>query len=77
MRTTTNQIVKEQVENKIQLIEEVDSTISAVCKKVKDDEVIVGEYPQTIDALARLASARALIDYVSKFCADSSPVSDV
>lgn len=57
----STQVVKDQVKNKIQLIEEVDSTINAVCKTIKDDSLAVCEYANTVKALAELVIARALL----------------
>jgi len=57
----TNQIVREQVEDKIRFIAEIDSTINVICERVRDDNAIIKEYPQTVKALADLAIARALL----------------
>ena len=57
----STQAVKDQVKNKIQLIEEVDSTINAVCKMIKDDSLAVFDYANTVKALAELVIARALL----------------
>lgn len=56
----STQEVKDQVKNKIQLIEEVDSTINAVCKTIKDDSLAIS-YADTVKALAELVVARALL----------------
>lgn len=56
-----NQKIKEQAENKIRLISEIDETIQAVCKKVKEGEFAPGEYTETVKALAELTRARALL----------------
>lgn len=72
----SDQIVKDQVENKINLIAEVDNIIISICKKVTNAEMTIKDYSQVVNALAKLVSARALVDYASKFCADLSPVSD-
>lgn len=57
----STQEVKDQVKNKIQLIEEVDSTINAVCKTIKDDSLTIDSYADTVKALAELVVARALL----------------
>lgn len=61
VRKTANQVVKEQIENRINLIAEIDSAINEVCKKVKNDKVMTVEYAQTVKALADLVIARAFL----------------
>ncbi len=56
------EIVKEKVESKIQLVAEIDNTIISICKKVTNDEMITEDYSQVVNALAKLVSARALVD---------------
>lgn len=55
------QKVKEQAENKIQLITNVDSVINAVGQRIKDDSLELGSYADTVKALAQLVMARALL----------------
>lgn len=55
------QKVKEQAENKIQLITNVDSVINAVGQRIKDDSLELGSYTDTVKALAQLVMARALL----------------
>lgn len=57
----STQAVKDQVENKIQLIEEVDSTIKSVCQSIKDNSLTIETYANTVKALAELVIARALL----------------
>lgn len=61
MRETKSKEVKDQVENKIQLIEEVDGAIKSVCQRIKDDSLELGYYSETVKALAQLVMARALL----------------
>ncbi len=61
VREIAIQEVKKQIEDKIQLTVKVDSTIEAVCEKIKKDDVVIGEYANTIQALAMLVMARALL----------------
>lgn len=68
--------IRDQAENKIHLIAEIDNIVISICKKVTNGEMITEDYSQAVNALAKLVSARALVDYASKFCADSSPVND-
>ncbi len=56
---------------------EIDETIKNVCERIKDGNGMTGQEIDMINALAELVVARAFADYVSRFCADSSPVSDV
>lgn len=44
-----------------EVISKVDECIIAVCDKVQNDNCALGEYADTIKALAELVSARALI----------------
>lgn len=76
MRKMADQTVREQAENKTQIITEIDKTIVAVCEKVRNDEIIGLEYSQMVNALANLVTARALADYASKSCVDSLPTRD-
>lgn len=57
----TIQETREQDEKRINLIAEVDSTINAVCKKVKDNDVVIEGYAETVKALANLVIARAFL----------------
>ena len=58
------------------LQKELDEAIEIICEQIKDKKSMTGQEIDTVNALARLVSARALVGYVSKVCADPSPVSD-
>lgn len=51
----------EQARKKIDLVDEVDETINAICKKVKVSDLCPGEYADTVKALAALIEARAIL----------------
>lgn len=51
--------IRKQAEDKSRLIAELDSTIESVCEKIKNEDIVVGEYHDTVKALAMLVGARA------------------
>lgn len=56
-----NKKASDQVENKSQVITDVDSVISAVGERIRDDSLELGYYAETVKALAQLVMARALL----------------
>lgn len=44
---------------KNEVLKEVDETIVLLCKKVRQDQVMSGNYAETVKALATLVEARA------------------
>lgn len=48
-----------EIKNKAQLTEEVDSIIKSVGQRIKNDSLEMGSYAGTVKALAELVTARA------------------
>ena len=49
----------EQIEKKMDLLNEVDEVIKSICEKIRKSDCTPGEYADTVKALAELVNARA------------------
>lgn len=52
---------KKQIKTKRKFINDIDTTIQGVCKKLNADAVYGENYAETVTALAELVKARALL----------------
>lgn len=48
-------------EQKTKMVNELEDTITYVCKLIKQESIICEKYPQTVAALAELVMARAAL----------------
>ena len=52
----------EQVEKKMDLLNEVDEVIKSICEKIRKSDCIPEEYADVVKALAELVNARAKLN---------------